>query len=152
MNNEIPAPEQLVKQVCPDGHIDCRAHPASSLREVVYRRVDPPAAPTAKRDQSGLKEACQRALKLGRTHQETDIQLFLDALLEIERLEAALATVRAEGNQNAATLMRSACIEKVKEVLKPYELEFRRKTNSATNIVDYVAMALESVIIQERKS
>lgn len=38
-------------------------------------------------DRSGLKEACQRALKLGCTHQETDIQLFLDMLLEIESLE-----------------------------------------------------------------
>ena len=46
-----------------------------------------PAIP-AKWDKSGLKEACQRALKLGRTHQEMDIQLVLDMLLEIERLEA----------------------------------------------------------------
>lgn len=40
------APERLTKQVCPDGFIDCRAHPASSLRNVEYARVDPPAAPT----------------------------------------------------------------------------------------------------------
>lgn len=37
-------------------------------------------------DKSGLKEACQRGLALGRTRQEFDIQLLLDMLLEIERL------------------------------------------------------------------
>lgn len=47
--------------------------------------------PPAKWDQCGLKEACQRALKLGRTHQEMDIQLVLDMLLEIERLEAEVS-------------------------------------------------------------
>lgn len=51
----------------------------------------------------------------------------------------------------AANLMRSACIEKVRPILRDYELEFRRKTNSQTNIVDYVVMALESVSIQEQK-
>lgn len=61
------------------------------IRELEHKlaRVDPPAAPTAKWDKAGLKEACQRALKLGRTHQEMDIQLVLDMLLEIERLEAS---------------------------------------------------------------
>ena len=46
---------------------------------------------------------------------------------------------------NAATEMRNKCVEKVRAVLGPYELEFRRKTNSATNIVDYVVMALEAL-------
>lgn len=46
-----------------------------------------PAQQEPKFDRSGLKEACQRALALGRTHQTTDIQLFLDMLLEIERYE-----------------------------------------------------------------
>lgn len=38
--NTVKAPERLTKQVCPDGFIDCRAHPASSFREVEYVRVD----------------------------------------------------------------------------------------------------------------
>ena len=54
----------------------------------------PRATVDAKWDKSGLKEACQRALEIGRTHQEIDIQLMLDMLLEIERLES---TPRAEG-------------------------------------------------------
>lgn len=49
------------------------------------------------------------------------------------------------------TSMRSLCVEKAREVLKPYELEFRQKTNSATNIVDYVAMALESLTLQDQE-
>lgn len=52
---------------------------------------------------------------------------------------------------DAATSMRSACVEKVRPILRDYELEFRRKTNSQTNIVDYVVMALESVSIQEQE-
>lgn len=49
---------------------------------------------TPKWDRSGLKEASQRALKLGRTHQETDIQLFLDMLLKIEQLEDDMAQIQ----------------------------------------------------------
>lgn len=40
-------------------------------------------------DKSGLKEACQRGIAMGRTRQEFDLQLLLDMLLEIERLETA---------------------------------------------------------------
>lgn len=40
-------------------------------------------------DKSGLKEACQRGIAIGRTRQEFDLQLLLDMLLEIERLETA---------------------------------------------------------------
>lgn len=52
-----------------------------------------------------------------------------------------------------ATAMCKKCVEKMKDILRPYELEFRRKTNSATNIVDYAAMALESLTLDnvERK-
>lgn len=59
---------------------------------VEYVRADlsPVVDVDAKWDKSGLKEACQRALKLDRTHQEMDIQLVLDMLLEIERLGSAL--------------------------------------------------------------
>lgn len=46
--------------------------------------------------------------------------------------------------------MRNRCVEKVRKVLRPYELEFRQKTNGrfATNMVDYVAMELESLTLE----
>jgi hypothetical protein len=61
-----------------------------------FGRADLPCATagTAKWDKSDLKEACERGLKMGRTRQEFDLQLLLDMLLEIERLEA---TPRATG-------------------------------------------------------
>lgn len=46
-----------------------------------------PAQQEPRFDKSGLKEACERGLALGRTRQEFDLQLLLDILLEIERLE-----------------------------------------------------------------
>lgn len=67
--------------------------------------AQPPIA--EKWDKSGLKDACKRALKLGRTHQETDIQLFLDMLLEIERLESAVTTAQQRG----AELQREVDLE-----------------------------------------
>lgn len=45
--------------------------------------------------------------------------------------------------------MRELYVAKMREVLRPYELEFRRKTNSATNIVDYAVMALESLTLDQ---
>ena|SRR5688572_13162775 len=46
---------------------------------------------TARWDKSGLKQSVQRGLDIGRTHQEFDLQLLLDMLNEIERLEDLVA-------------------------------------------------------------
>lgn len=88
------------------------------------------------------------------------------AKVEIERLESENAALReqlAEAHASIESLtqtifrskqavwMRSQCVEKVKEILRPYELEFRRKTNSATNIVDYAALVLESLTLEKQK-
>lgn len=78
----------------------------------------------------------------------------IDALEERfadEEVELASIGYVHQREDYAATLMRSACVEKVRAILRDYEMEFRRQTNSQTNIVDYVVMALESVSIQEQE-
>lgn len=71
---------------------------------------------------------------------------------EIERLKGELQSaitetiLRAERCATARANAIKGCVEKAKTVLRTYEMEFRRKTNSATNIVDYVAIALESLL------
>jgi len=68
------------------------------LVELVNTCADLPRATVgAKWDKSGLKEACQRGLAMGRTHQEFDLQLLLDMLLEIERLDSTPRATEGEG-------------------------------------------------------
>lgn len=90
MNNEVEA--QSACSVCGDpapigaccGGYRC----TKSDRDTRADSAGPAPSPQGvKWDQSGLKEACQRALKIGRTHQNFDIQLLLDMLMRIEQLE-----------------------------------------------------------------
>lgn len=78
----------------------------------------------------------------------------LEIFKDVESLLSLLNRHQAPEGSSVSTLIgyeagysdgRDACVEKMREILRPYELEFRRKTNSATNIVDYAVMALQSL-------
>jgi hypothetical protein len=92
---------------------------AMTLRAAKLSDADLPraTADAAKWDKSGLKEACQRGLAIGRTRQEFDLQLLLDMLLEIERLEAA---PRATGEIEA-------CLAELREMFPGKVIMVRRE-------------------------
>ena len=64
---------------------------------------------------------------------------------------AACDCIEGTAIERAATLMKDKCVAKARKVLRPYEEEFRRRTNSQTNMVDYVAMVLESLTLHQEQ-